>query len=207
MKRERSVNHGDGSSEPSPIARTAVTSADTRGFIRGESAAVNHGRNLLRIHPGPLILPIGCCCCCCCCRWWWWWWCSKRNLRDFPPVKASSLLCFSLGCWDSGENRGKKRCRVAFVFLSYFTGITTHHSHCGNKVNRQLNQQYGCVCALPSLQEWILSVAGFLCENWGWWKPRSEWYELKGGTAVTESLCWLASKDVVITSKLKVRLQ
>lgn len=42
------------------------------------------------------------------------------------------------------------------------TGITTHHSHCGNKVNRQLNQQYGCVCALPSLQKCILSVAGLL---------------------------------------------
>lgn len=72
----------------------------TRGFVKGESAAVNHGANILLIHPGPLILSIWCCCCCC----WWWWWCCKRNLRDIPPVKARSLLCLSLGCGDTSEN-------------------------------------------------------------------------------------------------------
>lgn len=128
----------------------------TRGFIKGESEAVNHGGNILLIHPGPLILPIWCCCCC-----RWWWWCSKRNLRDFPPAEASSLLCLSFGCWDTSEN-WKDAGLPLFLIPPKIMGITTHHSHCGNKVNRQLNQQYGCVCALPSLQKWIWSVAGLL---------------------------------------------
>lgn len=130
----------------------------TCGFIKGESAAANHGGNILLIHTGPLILPIWCCCCCCC------WWC-KRNLRDVPPVKARSLLCLSFGCGDTSEDlkdAGLPLFLTPHPLLQIFMSITTHHSHCGNKVNRPFNQQYGRICAPPSLQKWIWSVAGSL---------------------------------------------
>lgn len=39
-------------------------------------------------------------------------------------------------------------------------GITTHHVHCGNKVNRELNQQYGRVCRAVA-SEVIVSLARF----------------------------------------------
>lgn len=124
----------------------------TLGFIKGESAALNHGGNILLIHPGPLILPIWCCCC------WRWWWCSKRNLRDFPPVKASSLL------WSFIQlSRHRWELNICMiVIVSYTKKLWASRHNIPIAEIKLLNQQYGCVCALPSLQKWILSVVGLL---------------------------------------------
>lgn len=93
----------------SPRWDSCKVGGHTRGFSKGESAAVNHGGNILVIHTGPLILSVWCCCCCC------WWWCPKCNLRDIPRVKASSLLCLSFGCGDTSENLKD----AGFAIVSY----------------------------------------------------------------------------------------
>lgn len=158
MRRERSLKHDDGSSEPFLIARTAVTSADTRVdsskvrvrlWIREEisslftldhlsspsdaAAAADDDGDALNATCVIFLRqrPVPCY--------------ASHSAAETPVriEKMQDCLCFS---------SPKK----------FFMGITTHHSHCGNKINRQLNQQYGCVCALPSLQKWIWSVAGLL---------------------------------------------
>lgn len=154
MRRERGLKNDDGWSELFLIARTALTSGETRGFIKGEKWGCPARRKYPPYSPiATYILPIWCCCCC-----HRWWWCSKRNLRDFPPVKANSPPCILLGCGDTSRIWRNAELSL-FVnqkiqikkIKNKCMDITTHIPHCGNKVNRRLNQQHGCVDALPSL--------------------------------------------------------